>query len=284
MTSVADLLDAAIKRLVVELDARVCDARLDARVLAAHAWGQTSAWLIAHDQDTVDEPAQSAFQALVDARASGAPVAYLVGYREFYGHRFAVDPCVLIPRPETELLVEAALARLPGAEVPARVLDLGTGSGCIAISIALANPQAIVDAVDLSDKALAVARKNAQALAAKVRFIQSDWFATLDGQPYDCIVSNPPYLADHDGHLARGDLRFEPRSALVAANAGLDDLRIIAQAALARLSPGGCLLMEHGCEQGEAVAALLRAAGYAGVETLHDLAGLPRIGVGRKGR
>jgi release factor-specific protein-(glutamine-N5) methyltransferase len=216
---------------------------------------------------------------LLDRRAAGEPVAYLLGEREFYGRRFGVSPAVLIPRPETELIVDLVKARRPGA-APA-VLDLGTGSGALAVTLALEIPAARVTAVDLSPAALAVARGNAAALGAQVSFVESDWFAAVGAARFDFIVSNPPYIVDDDPHLAEGDVRFEPRSALASGRSGLDDLTRIAAAAPAFLAPGGWLLMEHGYDQAAAVRALLAAAGFVAVESARDLAGIERVTLGR---
>lgn len=209
-------------------------------------------------------------------RVAGEPVAYIVGWREFHGHRFRVTPDVLIPRPDTETLVDAALALVPG-DASARVLDLGTGSGCVAISIALARPLAQVVATDSSPAALAVARGNAQALEARnLRLLAADWYAGISGR-FDLIVSNPPYIAAADPHLATGDLRFEPADALSPGGDGLDALRAIIAGAPAHLRASGWLLVEHGWDQGEAVGSLLAAAGFAHRSTHHDLGGHHRV-------
>jgi release factor glutamine methyltransferase len=207
-------------------------------------------------------------------------VAYLVGVKEFYGLPFRVTPDVLIPRPETEELVEAALERLPQRET-SKVLDLGTGSGCIAIAIARQRPAAQVTAVDSSSPALALARENAAALGVEVEFLQSDWFAALGGRRFDLIVANPPYVAADDPHLRQGDLRFEPRLALAAGADGLADLRRIVRAAPEHLRPGGWLLFEHGYDQTETCRDLLHSTGFAELVFRADIAGLPRIAGGR---
>lgn len=279
MASVSALLDAATTRIAAALGLDTRDARLDARVLAAHAWGVSHAWLIAHDRDPVDPAAQSGLQSLVERRAAGEPVAYLVGVREFYGRKFQVTPDVLIPRPDTELLVERALACLP-PDQPADVLDLGTGSGCIAVTLALERPLARVVAVDRSAAALAVARRNAGTHHAPVDYVQSHWFEALGGRRFDIIVSNPPYIAADDPHLARGDVRFEPRLALVAGQQGLDDLTSLIKAASHHLKPDACLMLEHGHEQENLIQALLRQQGYQQVVTWRDLAGYPRVTTG----
>lgn len=278
--SVAGLLDDATARLsaVCGLDRR--EARLEARVLAAFAWDVTPAWLIAHDTDLTAAGQKLRFSELLARRLSGTPMAYLVGRREFHGRAFEVSPAVLIPRPDTELLADLALARLP-MHARHKVLDLGTGSGCLAITLACERPAALVTAIDRSSAALAVARGNAERLGAAVEFIESDWFARLEGRRFDLIVGNPPYVAENDPHLLRGDLRHEPASALVSGPRGLDDLIHLMQTASRHLEPGGSLLLEHGWDQAEAVRAGLAAAGLAAAESWKDLAGIPRVSGGR---
>jgi release factor glutamine methyltransferase len=209
-------------------------------------------------------------------------MAYLLGFREFMGHEFAVSPAVLIPRPETELLVETALdvlARCSQAEP--RVLDMGTGSGAIAVSIALACAKASVVATDVSDEALSLARENARRLGARVEFFCGNWYHAVSGQPeFDLIVSNPPYISANDPHLVQGDLRFEPAGALTDGADGLDALRAIVGGAPLRLKAGGALWVEHGWDQAPAVRSLLRQAGFKMVESLPDLAGIERISGG----
>ncbi|MBM3117432.1 peptide chain release factor N(5)-glutamine methyltransferase [Jeongeupia naejangsanensis] len=259
----------------------LADARLDAidaRVLLQHALQVGRAWLIGHGDDVLPAERIAAFEALVARRRNGEPVAYLVGVREFYGRDFAVSPAVLIPRPETELLVELALER---AGQGARVVDLGTGSGCIPVTIKLERPDLDVSAVDISDDALAVARGNAKALGANVVLYLSDWYATLAGQTFGVIVSNPPYIVAGDAHLVQGDLRFEPQGALTDFADGLTHIRSIVEGAGDHLAPGGWLLFEHGFDQGPASRALLAEAGFADVQTWTDLAGLDRVSGGR---
>jgi release factor glutamine methyltransferase len=258
-------------------------ALVDARILLMHVLDVGRAWLIAHDNDPLPDEQAARFLQLAARRRNGEPVAYLVGTREFMGHAFQVSPAVLIPRPETELLVETALACLAGRPSPA-VLDLGTGSGAIAVSIALARPDAAVTASDVSAQALAVASANARQLGAIVRLCQGDWYAAvnLGALPavYDVIVSNPPYIADGDEHLSQGDLRFEPNQALTDRADGLQALRTIVAGAAAYLKPGGCLWLEHGWDQAAAVRELLRAAGFSRIESRRDLAGIERISGG----
>lgn len=273
---VAEFMAGAVAELATRLDLPPREARLEAQVLAAHGLGVERTWLIAHDRDPLPAPQASAARRLLARRLAGEPVAYILGWREFYGRPFRVSPAVLIPRPETELLVEAALAGLP-EDRPADVLDLGTGSGCVGITLALERPGCRVTAVDVSPAALAVAHDNVAALGARLELLDSDWFSALAGRPFDLIVGNPPYVADGDTHLGRGDTRFEPVSALAAGPDGLDDIRGIIAQGSTHLAPGGRLLLEHGWTQSEAVRALFTAAGYEAVQTLNDLAGLPRV-------
>jgi len=264
--------DAAptVARLLDE--ARASVPLSEARLLLRHVLGVTHAALEAHPEREVSPRETADFHTLAMRRAAGEPIAYLTGHREFYGLEFRVTPAVLIPREETELLVEIAV------EKPAqRILDLGTGSGCLAIAVARELPQAQVTAVDASAAALAVARENAARHGATVRFVQGDWFAPLGGERFDLILANPPYVAEADPHLAQGDVRFEPRSALAAGPDGLEDIRRIAAAAAAHLHAGGRLVFEHGYDQAQAVAALLAQAGFVAIEQRRDLAGIPRV-------
>lgn len=279
--SVAGLLDDASARLAAALGLERREARLEARVLAGFAWKVAPAWLIAHDSDPVTGARLAEFQSLLSQRLQGIPVAYLVGAREFYGRPFQVTPDVLIPRPDTELLVEAALRRLPEG-APCSILDLGAGSGAVAVTLALERPLAQVVAVDASPAALGVARANARSLGARnVECVAGNWYAGLGARRFDLIVSNPPYVAATDPHLDAGDLRFEPRQALAAGADGLDDLRIVVAGATAHLKEHGWLFVEHGFEQAAAVARLLEQAGFEQRRTLRDLAGLERVSGGR---
>lgn len=263
---------------------RLARGRVDpgeAALLLAHLLGRDRGWLYAHGDAPVPAEAAARFEALVARRAAGEPVAYLVGRRGFWRFDLAVTPDTLVPRPETELLVELALARIP-ADAEARVADLGTGSGAIALAIALERPRAAVVATDRSEAALEVARGNGVALGlGNVAFRAGDWLQPLAGERFDAIVSNPPYIADGDAHLGQGDLRFEPREALASGADGLDAIRAIVREAPAHLHPGGWLLFEHGWEQGAAARALLREAGFAQVETRQDLEGRDRVSLGR---
>ncbi len=255
--------------------------RFEARVLLRHVLRCDEAWLIAHGDDDLTAAPFAVFGALIARRAAGEPVAYLTGHRELYGREFVVTPAVLIPRPETELLVELALQRLP-VGAPCRVLDLGAGSGCIGVTLATERPQAQVTLVDTSEAALEIARANAARWApANATVLRSDWYTAIAAEHYDLIVSNPPYVADGDPHLAQGDLRFEPQSALVGGADGLDDIRRIVSGAPAHLVPGGWLLFEHGHDQAAACAQMLAAAGFQDITTAPDLAGIPRVSGGR---
>lgn len=251
----------------------------EARALLGDVLGRTHAQLAAHPDAPVDAAQAQAFERLAARRAAGEPLAYLVGAREFYGRRFRVGPAVLIPRPETELLVELAVERAGRTAAP-RVLDLGTGSGAIAITLSLECRQAQVVAVECSAAALAVACENAAALGAAVRFVESDWFAALAGERFDLIVANPPYVAAGDPHLCRGDLPWEPRIALVGGVDGLEALRAIAVQAPAHLAASGWLLVEHGWDQAAACRALLGAAGFRDIASWRDLAGIERVSGG----
>lgn len=321
-------------------------ARIEVQMLLQQVLGVSRAYLLAHPEQALNEAQAAAYGALLQRRLAGEPLAYILGKREFFGLNFKVTPATLIPRSDTELLIELALQHISsppttlpkpspqssdgtasqsirtakndaqvagypasgeseargakpgkreehysisagegglqaGREGLFRVLDLGTGSGAIALSIAHARPDIEVIAVDASQEALEVARENAQRLnLANVRLLHSDWFAALAGERFDLIVSNPPYIADGDAHLAQGDLRFEPRSALASGANGLDDIRRIIASAKAHLNHGGWLLFEHGYDQAERACELLRQNGYAGVFSARDLAGIERVSGG----
>ncbi|WP_371860636.1 peptide chain release factor N(5)-glutamine methyltransferase [Pseudoduganella lurida] len=251
---------------------------VDHRILLCHALGLTRTGLITQSERALTGDEAARFAALVDRRLAGEPVAYLIGHREFYGLDFRVGPAVLIPRPDTELLVELALERLAPRS---RVLDMGTGSGAIAVALAHTRPDAQVTALDVSPAALDVARANATHNQATVRFLHSDWFTAVAGETFDLVVSNPPYIPDGDRHLSEGDLRFEPAGALTDGADGLSALRAIVAGAPDHLVPGGWLLMEHGYDQSAAVQALLGERGYTEVQSWHDLAGIARVTGGR---
>jgi len=263
----------------LNLDPR--ESRLEAQILLCHIMQQPRAWLAAHDRDPLPPEQAAAFDALLQRRLGGEPIAYILGEREFYSLSFKVTPAVLIPRPETELLVELALERLP-ADRSVRVMDLGTGSGAVAVTLALHRPHAEVTAVDRSAAALEVARENMQRLGAgNLQLFQSDWYSALLRQNFDLIVSNPPYIAAADPHLAQGDVRFEPPAALASGADGLDDIRTIIKGATVHLKPGGWLLFEHGYDQAAACRELLAQAGFGQVASAADLAGIARVSYGR---
>ena len=254
--------------------------RVDAHVLVAHLLGVDRSYLVANPMRVLTETEDARIDMMVAQRAIGHPVAHLVAQREFYGRMFAVSPDVLIPRPETEVLVDEALKHLPSSAF--RLLDLGTGSGAIAITLACERPNLVVTATDASERALDMARLNAQVLDAEVEFLPGSWFKPLAGRRFDMIVSNPPYVAARDPHLSQGDLRFEPPQALTDGSAdGLASIRAIVADAGAHLEPGGWLLVEHGYDQRDAVAALLAGAGFEDTFSTADLAGIPRVGGGR---
>jgi len=247
----------------------------EARLLLAAATGFSEASVLAHPERTLPTDAEARFLEFAARRARGEPIAYILGEKEFYGLPLAVNPAVLIPRPETELLVELALARKP-----ASVLDLGTGSGAIALALKRHLPQTRVIGVEASMAALAVAARNAVKLGLDVELRHGLWFAPVAGERFDLLVSNPPYIAKGDPHLEQGDLPFEPRQALVSGTDGLDSMREIARSAPAHLNPGGWLLVEHGFGQEQAVRALLQQAGFEGISTWPDLAGIARVSGG----
>jgi release factor glutamine methyltransferase len=253
----------------------------EARIILAHVLERDRAWLAAHADAMVSTVQAAVFDALTRRRRNGEPVAYLTGRREFFGLDLEVTQEVLIPRPETELLVELALERI-GKGDAARVLDLGTGSGAIALAIAQQRPNARVLGVDVSRQAIALARQNqARLQIANAEFMQSDWFAEMPREAFALIASNPPYVSDLDPHLREGDLRFEPSSALKGGPDGLTAIRAIVARAPAYLAPHGWLLIEHGYDQAERVQALLRDAGLAGIDSNRDMAGIPRVTFGR---
>ena len=254
----------------------------DARVLLRAALGASAAHLAAHPEQVLTSTESERYHAWVERRRAGEPVAYLIGEREFYSLAIKVTPAVLIPRPETELLVEAAL-ELSATDVPVRVLDLATGSGCVAVAIGRHRASTRVTATDISRDALTVARSNAEAHGVDVEFIESDWFTALSGRRFDLIVSNPPYIAEGDSHLDSGDLRFEPRNALVAGPDGLACISTIVSQADAHLVPGGWLLLEHGFDQAARCRELLQRVGFQQVTSRRDLAGIERISYGQRG-
>jgi release factor glutamine methyltransferase len=308
------------------------EAALEAQLLLQHALNVNRAWLITHENDALQANIHAAYRALINRRANGEPIAYILGYREFYGLTLKVTADTLIPRPDTETLVEAALAKIPqndNTSSPSfrrksesnihkktdsdfrqndnmqmglrlrgndelnndrdnnqlRILDLGTGSGAIALAIAKHLPNALVTAVDASQAALDVAIENAKNLEiSNVKFVLSDWFGSLKGQKFDVVVSNPPYIEQNDVHLSQGDLPWEPISALVAGQDGLSDIRAIIQNAPQHLHPHGWLLLEHGYNQAEPVADLLKQAGFSVISHAQDLAGINRVTLGKNSK
>ncbi|WP_133501162.1 peptide chain release factor N(5)-glutamine methyltransferase [Cognatilysobacter terrigena] len=269
----------------MRIDALLRDARTrlppgEAELLLAHALGHSPSWLFAHGDDTLDAATLEGALRLIDRRVAGEPVAYLLGRRGFWTLDLDVTPATLIPRPETERLVELAMKRIPAGD--AHVADLGTGTGAIALALASERPGARVIATDASAEALDVARRNAKRLGLpRVEFRRGDWYAPLAGERLDVIVSNPPYIADGDPHLVQGDLRHEPASALASGADGLDAIRVIAAGARAHLVDGGWLLVEHGYDQGEAVRRLFSDAGLVDVSTAQDLEHRDRVTLGR---
>ncbi len=256
--------------------------RLDAQMLLLHALQRATherAWLLAHDSDPIDANSAERLQALVQRRLAGEPLAYLTGFKEFYGLPLAVDARVLDPRPDTETLVDWTLALLDAPTLPLRLIDLGTGSGAIALALKHSRPKWQVSAVDLQADALAVARANAQRLGLDVPFTQGSWLAGVQGT-FHAIISNPPYIPADDPHLAA--LTHEPFNALASGADGLDDIRRILAQAPAHLEPGGWLLLEHGYDQADAVRTLLTAAGLTQVQSRCDLAGIERCSGGQK--
>ena len=275
MDSGGSTVDGLLRAARARIDA------VDAQWLLAHALGRSTAWLYAHADDAVDNAAAVHFETLVERRVAGEPVAYLTGRRGFWSFELQVTPDTLIPRPETELLVELALTHLPPDRV-LQVADLGTGSGAIALALAHERPRAQVLATDASPAALDVARANATSLGiANIAFVHGDWCAALEQRRFDLIASNPPYIAAGDPHLALGDLRREPAAALASGVDGLDAIRRIVAGTPLHLVAGGWLLLEHGMEQGDAVRGLLRDAGFVDASTDRDLEGRDRVSSGR---
>ncbi|HEY0232453.1 MAG TPA: peptide chain release factor N(5)-glutamine methyltransferase [Dokdonella sp.] len=259
------------------------EARFEAELLLAHVLGRSRTWLFAWPEFVLGDEQAARFDALVDARVRGEPVAYLTGRREFWSLDLEVTPDVLIPRPDTERLVELALARIP-VGTDCEVADLGTGSGAIALALAHERPRARVLATDASAAALALARANAHRLQlANVEFAHGDWYAALGERRFDLIASNPPYIAAADAHLDQGDLRFEPAAALASGADGLDAIRTIVAGAAEHLRARGWLLLEHGWDQAAGVRALLLASAYEEVASFRDRGGHERVSIGRRG-
>jgi release factor glutamine methyltransferase len=266
-------------------EARATIERIDAQVLLGHVLGRDRAWLAANPMHVLTEGQDARFDLAIARRAMGEPVAYFIGAREFYGRDFAVGPGVLIPRPETETLVEAVLKALGHSRDAQRIADLGTGSGAIAVTLACELPQVRIVATDFSADALGIAATNARThgVADRIELVEGAWFEPLAGRRFELVVSNPPYVAAQDEHLEQGDLRFEPRGALTDGSVdGLDSIRAIVQGAAAHLEPGGLLAFEHGYDQADAARQLLAQAGFEARESIRDLAGIARVALGRK--
>jgi len=271
-----------LEAAAAELEGSSHSPALDAEILLAHVLGRPRAFLRAHADDAVARADHDRFRSLLARRLAGEPVAYLTGRRGFWSLDLEVGPGVLVPRPETELLVEIAVGALAGRRHP-HILDLGTGSGAIALAIARERPRCRIIATDISQDALAVAAANAQRLGlSNVQCHAGDWCAALPDQPFDLIVSNPPYIAEDDIHLTRGDVRFEPRHALASGPQGMDALQHITRCASTRLRPQGWLLLEHGYDQVHTVTRLLHEHGYREVHDYPDDAGLGRVIAGRQ--
>ena len=279
--NIQDALITHAKQLQAALHLDISSARIEVQCLLQAVLQVNRAYVFTHPERILSDAESLRYHELFARRLHGEPVAYLLGEREFFGLNFKVTPATLIPRPDTELLVELALEKIP-QHFPCLLLDMGTGSGAIALSIAYARPMAEVWAVDFSDAALQVARENQRRLKlANVTFVQSDWFAALDQQCFDMIVSNPPYIASEDVHLAQGDVRFEPLTALASGADGLDDIRRITSQALQHLNPQGWLMFEHGYNQAAQVRELLQKMGFQEVFSARDLAGIERVTAGR---
>ncbi len=275
VTTLANAIREAASRLPGD------EARLEAELLLAHALDRPRSWFYAHAGDILEPRDARLFEGLLRRRDRGEPVAQITGHRGFWSLDLLVTADTLIPRPETELLVELAIERLPRSE-PRRVADLGTGTGAVALAIAIERPLADVTGLDASEAALQIARENAVRAGLAVRLLASDWFAAVAGETFDLIACNPPYIADDDPHLQQGDLRFEPRTALASGPDGLDAIRVIVHDAPGFLIPGGWLLLEHGYDQGAAVRALMHDTGLQSVSTERDLEQRDRVTLGRR--
>ena len=279
--SILNILSRDTATLASTLALEASTSRIEVQCLLQSALHVPRVYLLAHPERILTETELSNYNELLLRRLNGEPIAYILGEREFYGINLKVTPATLIPRPDTELLVELALQRIPLHERCA-VLDLGTGSGAIALAIAHACPRAEVLACDASAAALAVAQENARALGiSNANFVQSDWFAALGARRFALIVSNPPYIAAGDPHLAQGDVRFEPISALISGMDGLDDIRRIITQSSSHLLQGGWLLLEHGYDQAARVRRLLQEAAFDDVFSACDIAGIERVSGGR---
>jgi len=274
MSTVSEALDWATEQLSAS-----DEARLDSQVLLTYALNVSRTWLFTWPDKTLDGATLTAFNALIEERKSGTPIAYITGYRDFWSLRLKITPDTLIPRADTELLVETALT-LKNVEKPCDVIDLGTGTGAIALSLANECPSWRITATDINPKTLSVAKENAKALDLNVSFKASAWFDDIK-ERFDLVISNPPYIESDDPHLQQGDLRFEPAGALASGDDGLDDIRLLVQQALKHLNKDGYLLLEHGYQQAEAVRTLMADAGYIDIETHQDIEDRDRVTLGK---
>ena len=280
MNSIHHVLHQSSQQLVHTIGLDRAEANLEANLLLQHVLHVNRAWVITHEHDVLNADQQAEFQQRLKRRLDGEPIAYIVGFREFYGLQLKVSSATLITRPDTETLVEAALKKIPLDKV-LHILDLGTGTGAVALAIAKHRNDCEITAVDQSSDALSVTLENAQSLNLNnLRLIESNWFLELQGEWFDVIVSNPPYIAQDDEHLKQGDLRFEPISALASGADGLDDIRKIVQDAPDYLKSNGWLMLEHGFDQADAVAALLKARGFSQIDHAKDIAGTLRVTFG----
>ena len=281
MQSIKTLMRSSETALIEANQLSLKEAKFESQLLLQSVLKVNRAWLIAHENDALQANNHADFQALLTRRLAGEPIAYILGSREFYGLNLTVTPDTLIPRPDTETLVEAALDKI-AIDAPSAILDLGTGTGAIALAIAENRPQTNIIAVDASKAALEIAERNAQSLSIdNVQFMLSHWFDALDGEKFDVIVSNPPYIQVDDNHLTQGDLRYEPLSALASGKDGLDDIRQIITDCLIYLKPQGWLMLEHGYNQAESVTDLMAEIGLVNIETLKDLGGNHRVTLGK---
>jgi release factor glutamine methyltransferase len=279
--SIKQLIQRDSTKLATQLNLSHNDIKFQLLLLLQHALNVNRAWLIAHENDVLQANIYAAYSVMLQRRLNDEPIAYILGYREFYGLNLKVSADVLIPRADTETLVEAALAKISQHEIM-QILDLGTGTGAIALAIAKHRPQVHVTALDASQAALDIAIENAQNLnIPNVKFVLSDWFSAINDDKFDLIVSNPPYIEAADAHLKQGDLRYEPHSALASGEDGLDAIRTIIIQAPLHLIPHGWLLLEHGYNQADKVAALLKQAGFSEVSHAKDLAGIERVTIGK---
>lgn len=268
-------------RLIKTLSLEGNEAKFEAQLLLQNVLNVNRAWLLAHESDALQDKIKADFESLLARRLLGEPIAYILGQREFFGLNLTVTPDTLIPRPDTETLVETALDKIP-TDTPFTVLDLGTGTGAVALAIAKYRPEAQVTAIDASSGALDIAKRNANQLdLTQVDFRLSNWFSALEGERFNLIVSNPPYIEQHDIHLTQGDLRFEPMSALASGTDGLDDIRQIVDNCLLHLHPQGWLMLEHGYNQAHLVTDLMAQSGLIDITTIKDLGANDRVTIGK---